>query len=97
MEIAPGIIVDTGIKGGKPVIQGTRIPEEVEEVCFGQPLILKSRQSVKGLNPTYYVLGQTDTGRYLFIVFIYLRHGRAMLVTARDMDLTERKYFQRRY
>jgi uncharacterized protein (DUF433 family) len=26
MEIAPGIIVDTGIKGGKPIIQGTRVP-----------------------------------------------------------------------
>jgi uncharacterized protein (DUF433 family) len=26
MEIAPGIVVDPGIKGGKPVIQGTRIP-----------------------------------------------------------------------
>ena len=25
-EIAPGITVDPGIKGGKPVIRGTRIP-----------------------------------------------------------------------
>ncbi len=32
--------------------------EEVEEVCFGQPLILKSKQPSKGVNPIYYALGQ---------------------------------------
>ena len=28
-EIAPGISVDPGIKGGKPVIHGTRIPVDL--------------------------------------------------------------------
>ena len=28
-EIAPGIVVDPGIKGGWPVIQGTRIPVDL--------------------------------------------------------------------
>ncbi len=28
-EIAPGIVVDPGIKGGRPVIQGTRIPVDL--------------------------------------------------------------------
>lgn len=72
-------------------------PEEVEEVCFGQPLIVKSKQAAKGANPTYYALGQTETGRYLFIMFIYFKQGRAMVVTARDMDQAERKYYQRRF
>ena len=39
MEIAPGIIVDTGIKGGKPVIQGTRIPVTLvlDKLAVGTP------------------------------------------------------------
>ena len=69
---------------------------EVEEVCFGQPIILKSKQPAKGVNPIYYALGQTDAGRYLFVMFIYLKQGRTMLVTAREMDQKEKKYYQRR-
>ncbi|SFR18463.1 BrnT family toxin [Desulfoscipio geothermicus] len=72
-------------------------PEEVEEVCFGRPLIIKNKQATKGINPTYYALGQTDTGRYLFVVFIYFKQGRAMVITARDMDQAERKYYKRRF
>ena len=29
-------------------------PGEIEEVCFGNPLILKSKQSTRGLNTLYY-------------------------------------------
>lgn len=29
MEIAPGIVADPNIKGGKPVIKGTRVPVDV--------------------------------------------------------------------
>ncbi|HAG09606.1 MAG TPA: hypothetical protein DCK87_08625 [Desulfotomaculum sp.] len=74
-------------------------PEEVEEVCFGNPLILKSKQSTKGLNTLYYAMGRTDSGRHLFNVFTYFQRGRAMLITARDMDdmeQVERKYYRRR-
>jgi uncharacterized protein len=38
-------------------------PEEVEEVCFGQPLVQRAKS--EGENPVYYVLGQTEAGRYL--------------------------------
>ncbi|MGI9862073.1 BrnT family toxin [Moorella naiadis] len=72
-------------------------PEEVEEVCFGQPLILKNKQPTKGLNPIYYALGQTESGRYLIVMFIYLNKGQAMVITARDMNKAERKQlYQRR-
>ncbi|MDO9534833.1 MAG: hypothetical protein Q7J85_05760 [Bacillota bacterium] len=73
------------------------LTEEVEEVCFDQPLIVKSKQTVKGVNQAYYALGQTVAGRYLFIMIVYFKQGRAMVVTARDMDQAERKYYQRRY
>jgi len=35
-------------------------PREVQEVCFGHPLVQQARS--EGENPVYYVLGQTDAG-----------------------------------
>jgi uncharacterized DUF497 family protein len=43
-------------------------PEEVEEACFGQALVQRAKS--EGENPVFYVLGQTDAGRYLFCVII---------------------------
>jgi len=44
------------------------LPEEVEETCFGVALVQRTRS--EGDNPVYYVLGQTEAGRYLFCVVI---------------------------
>jgi uncharacterized protein len=41
-------------------------PDEVEEICFGRALVQRAKS--EGENPVYYVLGQTDAGRYLFCV-----------------------------
>lgn len=68
-------------------------PEEVEEVCFSNPLILRARS--EGKNPVYYVLGQTWTGRYLFCAVIQFPDGRGYPVTARPMTQTERRRFER--
>src|SRR6266536_4873834 len=51
-------------------------PDEVEEVCFGQSLILRAKS--QGENPVYYVLGQTDAGRYLFSVIIQFPAGQRL-------------------
>lgn len=68
-------------------------PEEFEEVCFGQALILKAKAT--GENPVYYVLGQTIAGRYLFCVVIQFPHGKGYPVTARPMTAAERKRFNK--
>lgn len=68
-------------------------PEEVEEVCFSKPLILRARGKRQKL---YYVLGQTGSGRYLFIMLRYFGKGQARVITARDMDDSERQRFSRR-
>lgn len=66
-------------------------PEEVEELCFGRPLILRAKS--EGENPVYYVLGQTTAGRYLFAVIIRFPDGKGYSVTARPMvDKEERRY-----
>lgn len=43
-------------------------PEEVEEACFGPALVQRAKS--EGVNPVYYVLGQTASGRHLFCVVI---------------------------
>jgi uncharacterized DUF497 family protein len=66
-------------------------PFEVEEVCFGRPLILRAKSS--GENPAYYALGQTAAGRYLFCVVLQFPDGKGYPVTARPMTQAERQRF----
>jgi uncharacterized DUF497 family protein len=66
-------------------------PEEVEQAYVGRPLIQRAR--AEGENPVYYVLGQTDAGRYLFAIVIRFPDGKGYTVTARPMtDKEERRY-----
>lgn len=66
-------------------------PKEVEEACFSQPLILRGRGK-----RVYQILSQTPEGRYLFIVVRFLGQGKARVITARDMEQTERQRYSRR-
>jgi len=66
-------------------------PEEVEQVCFGKCLALRARAT--GVNSVYYVLGQTDSGRYLFCVIIQFPDGIGYPVTARTMTKKEQQRF----
>ena len=68
-------------------------PEEVEEVCFGEPLVLRAKS--RGENPVYYVLGQTKGGRYIFCVIIHFPDGRAYPVTARPMTDKEKGRYRK--
>ena len=68
-------------------------PEEVEQSCFGQPLVLRAKSY--GENPVYYVLGQTDAGRYLFVVVIQFPDGKGYPITARSMTEKEKRRYQR--
>ena len=74
------------------IARHTITPEEVEEVCFGQAFVQRAKS--EGENPIYYVLGQTDAGRYLFCVIIQFPDGNGYPVTARLMTAAERRRFQ---
>ncbi|GMV90560.1 MAG: hypothetical protein AMXMBFR82_03380 [Candidatus Hydrogenedentota bacterium] len=69
-------------------------PHEVEEICFGKPLILRGQS--KGKNPVYYILGRTTAGRYLFCVVIQFPQGKGYPVTARPMTEAEKRRFRQR-
>lgn len=64
-------------------------PEEVEEVCFSDPLVIRGR------NNSYAVYGRTEAGRYL-IVFLYPQgRGVFRLASAREMATAEKRRYQR--
>ena len=67
--------------------------DEVEEVLFGKPHVrLAEKGRVKGEN-LYTAYGQTAAGRYLLVFFIRKRRATALPISAREMTLTERRYY----
>jgi len=66
---------------------------EVEEVLTNRPLF---RFASKGKRPgedVYSAMGQTNEGRYLIVIFILKPHHQALVISARDMDRKERRYY----
>jgi len=71
------------------------IVEEVFEVFFNpdqKPLIKRSPRGGK----RYLALGQTQAGRYLTIAFERKNYETIEIVTARDMQGHERRWYRRR-
>ncbi len=70
--------------------------EEVEEIF--QPYAIYRRgprgKKRKG-EDVYKAYGQTETGRYLFVAFIYKLDHRALILSARDMDESERQLYRK--
>jgi hypothetical protein len=67
---------------------------EVEEVLFTNPFIRKEQKGrIQGEN-LYIAYGQTYTGRYLVVFFIYKNNTAALPISARDMTSSERKYYE---
>ncbi len=69
--------------------------EEVEEVLAAAPVWRRGRIHPQTKRKSVYALGQTEAGRYLFIVLSPRELGRARCVTAMDMDERARRYYAR--
>jgi len=65
--------------------------DEVEEVFKNKPRIYRIDKGHYEGEDVYAAWGQTDSGRYLIIIFIYKKDHRALINTARDMTHKERK------
>ena len=65
-------------------------PEEVEEVFAGGYKVRRTRQRL------YIALGETLDGRLAFVVFRRLPKGLIRVITARDMEDSERRLFRRK-
>lgn len=68
-------------------------PEEVEEVCFGRPLVRRAGTTRYGLR-RYHAFGQTEARCYLFIVLDSEAAGVFYVVSARDMSERERRQYR---
>ena len=65
---------------------------ECEQVFLNKPLITGSDEKHSQTEVRFYALGQTDTGRLLFVVFT-VRENLIRVISARDMNKKERKVY----
>lgn len=67
--------------------------QEAEGVLLANPHIRWAAKGyVKGEH-VYAAYGQTESGRYLIVFFIYKGRGLALPISARDMTTAERRYY----
>ncbi len=68
-------------------------PSECEQIFFNLPMIVSEDVKHSQSESRYYALGQTNTGRGLFLVFT-IRRDLIRVISARDMNKKERKAYQ---
>lgn len=68
-------------------------PFESEQVFFNRPLIVSRDESHSQKEARFFVLGQTDSGRGLFIVFT-ARRDLIRVISAREMSRKERAIYE---
>lgn len=69
--------------------------EEAEEVLRSKALFRRTAKGrVKG-EDIYTALARTLNGRYLIVFFIAKGRGVALPISARDMDASERRYYEK--
>lgn len=69
---------------------------EAENIFTDKPFFSKIEKGhIKG-EDLYRVLGETDSGRYMTVFFIYKETHEALVISARDMTDGERKYYAKR-
>jgi uncharacterized DUF497 family protein len=66
---------------------------EAEQVFFNRPLVVTEGEQRSEQVSRYYALGQTDTGRQLFIVFT-IRDELIRVISARPMSRQERRVYE---
>jgi uncharacterized DUF497 family protein len=77
-------------------LEARRKSEEVEAIFASNP---HYRFVEKGHVPSenmYAAMGQTEAGRYLVAFFIHKLDGRALIISAREMDAAEKKRYGRK-
>lgn len=65
---------------------------ECEEIFFNLPLLLMPDPDHSMVEARSFVLGQTNAGRYLFIVF-KIRADKIRIISAREMSKKERAVY----
>ena len=66
---------------------------EVEEVFDNRPRIRFVERGDRRGEDMYSARGQTDSGRYLTIYFIYKSDNTALIINARDISRAETRFY----
>ena len=77
----------------KNVIKHGVTQAECEEVFFNSPLLVADDDGHSQSEARYYVLGQTDASRLLFVVFT-VRGAALRVISARDMSGREKRSYR---
>ncbi len=93
MENLTGFDWDDGNRG-KNWIKHKVSNSECEEIFYNLPLLVEADAKHSILEKRYYVLGQPNQGRFLFIVFTE-RNKRIRVISARDMNRKERSIYEK--
>ena len=67
---------------------------ECEQVFFNLPILFQPDPVHSKTEPRYFMLGQTDSERYLFIAFT-TRSDKIRVISARDMSRKETEIYER--
>jgi hypothetical protein len=80
----------------KLIVKHSVEPYEVEEVLDSKPKIRFAAKGEREGEDVYLALGQTEDGRYLAVLFIHKQTNEALILSARDMELKERRQYGRK-
>ena len=69
---------------------------EVTEVFHNAPYFRFVEKGNRAGENVYSALGQTASGRYLIVFFVYKKDRQALIVSARTMEPVERRQYERR-
>lgn len=69
--------------------------DEVEDVFDSNPLFRRGPRGKRKRENLHKTYGQSRSGRYLFVVFIYKANQHALILSARDMTYNERQLYRR--
>ena len=69
--------------------------DEIIEVLDNKPKFIRKETGYKEGEDVYAAFGKTNTGRLLSVFFVYTKDQRAIIVSARDMTINERKKYVR--
>ena len=69
--------------------------DEVREVLEGEPRFRFVERGHRPGENVYAALGQTQSGRYLIIFFIFKKKSDALVLSAREMTRAERKRYEK--
>jgi uncharacterized DUF497 family protein len=72
------------------------LPSEVEEVLGGECRVFRKETGKVEGEHLYNALGRTEAGRLLSVFFIRKLGSKALIITARDMNKSERKRYEKK-